>query len=185
MQTSNILSTHDPSNRLNLYFFALVIYYTHTLLCCIYLSVYWKDFPGGTSGKEPACQYKRHKRGGFDPWVGKIPWRRAGQPTPIFLPRVPHVQRNPAGYSHRFRKSPTRLKWLIRLSYMYWKSLFFRRIQGNSLFRHLIPLCCCFHPWNICKYFYKANWTVSVEYIISEYIYSIRSNIYALYALFT
>ena len=26
-----------------------------------------------TSGKEPACQYKRHKRGGFDPWVRKIP----------------------------------------------------------------------------------------------------------------
>ena len=24
---------------------------------------------------------------GFDPWVGKFPWRRAGQPTPVFLPR--------------------------------------------------------------------------------------------------
>ena len=23
---------------------------------------------------------------GFDPWVGKIPWRRAWQPTPVFLP---------------------------------------------------------------------------------------------------
>ena len=22
----------------------------------------------------------------FDPWVGKIPWRRAWQPTPVFLP---------------------------------------------------------------------------------------------------
>ena len=30
-------------------------------------------FPGGTSGKEPTCQCKRHKRRGFDPWVGKIP----------------------------------------------------------------------------------------------------------------
>ena len=28
------------------------------------------------SGKEPACQCRRCKRGGFDPWVGKIPWRR-------------------------------------------------------------------------------------------------------------
>ena len=26
------------------------------------------------------------KRPGFDPWVGKIPWRRAWQPTPVFLP---------------------------------------------------------------------------------------------------
>ena len=34
-------------------------------------------FPGGTSGKEPACQCRRHKRRGFDPWVGKNTWRRA------------------------------------------------------------------------------------------------------------
>ena len=31
------------------------------------------DFPGGTSGKEPACQCRRHKRCRFDPWVRKIP----------------------------------------------------------------------------------------------------------------
>ena len=43
-------------------------------------------FQGGTSGKEPACQCRRHKRHGFHPWVGKIPWRRAWQPTPVFLP---------------------------------------------------------------------------------------------------
>ena len=32
---------------------------------------------GGASGKEPACQCRRLKRHRFDPWVGKIPWRRA------------------------------------------------------------------------------------------------------------
>ena len=32
-------------------------------------------------------------RPGFDPWVGKIPWRRAWQPTPVFLPRESHGQR--------------------------------------------------------------------------------------------
>ena len=31
------------------------------------------DFPGGTSGKEPACQCRRHKKFWFDPWVRKIP----------------------------------------------------------------------------------------------------------------
>ena len=36
--------------------------------------------------KEPACHCKRCKRHEFDPWVGKIPWRRAWQPTPGFLP---------------------------------------------------------------------------------------------------
>ena len=35
-----------------------------------------QGFPGGTSNKEPACQNRRHKRLGFDPWVGKIPRRR-------------------------------------------------------------------------------------------------------------
>ena len=39
------------------------------------------SFPGGASGKEPACQCRRHKRIGFNPWVGKIPWGRKWQPT--------------------------------------------------------------------------------------------------------
>ena len=38
-------------------------------------------------------------RPGFDPWVGKIPWRRAWQPTPVFLPRESHGQRNLENYS--------------------------------------------------------------------------------------
>ena len=38
----------------------------------------------------------RHK---FDPRVGKIPWRRAWQPTPVFLPGESHGQRSLVGYS--------------------------------------------------------------------------------------
>ena len=30
--------------------------------------------PGGSNGKEPFCQHRRHERHGFDPWVGKIPY---------------------------------------------------------------------------------------------------------------
>ena len=41
--------------------------------------------PRWHSGKESTCQYKRSKRHRFDPWVGKIPWRRKWQPTPVFL----------------------------------------------------------------------------------------------------
>ena len=44
------------------------------------------DFPSGLSDKEPACQCRRRKRCRFYPWVGKISWRRAWQPTPVFLP---------------------------------------------------------------------------------------------------
>ena len=36
--------------------------------------------------KRIACQCWRHKRRKFNPWVGKIPWRRKWQPTPVFLP---------------------------------------------------------------------------------------------------
>ena len=43
-------------------------------------------FPGGASGKEPSCHCRRHKRLRFYPWVRKIPWKRARQPTPVFLP---------------------------------------------------------------------------------------------------
>ena len=38
--------------------------------------------PWWLSGKK-SCQCKRR---GFNPWVGKIPWRREWQPTPVFLP---------------------------------------------------------------------------------------------------
>ena len=59
------------------------------------------SFPGGTSGKEPTCQCKRC---GFEPWVGKIPWMRAWQLTPVFLPGESHGQRSLAGYSSCDRK---------------------------------------------------------------------------------
>ena len=56
-------------------------------------------FPGGTSCKEPACHCRKRKRHGFDPWIGKIPWRRKWKPTPVFLPGESHGQRSLAGYS--------------------------------------------------------------------------------------
>ena len=56
-------------------------------------------FPGGTSGKESTCQCRRHKRCEFNLWVRRIPWRRAWQPTPVFLPGKPHEQRSLMGYS--------------------------------------------------------------------------------------
>ena len=53
-------------------------------------------FLGGSDGKESACQCRGH---GFSPWVGKIPWRRKWQPTPIFLPGESHGQGNLADCS--------------------------------------------------------------------------------------
>jgi len=41
----------------------------------------------------------RCEQRGFDPWVGKIPWRRKWQATPVFLPGKSHGRRNLASYS--------------------------------------------------------------------------------------
>ena len=59
----------------------------------------WGDFPGGTRSKEPSCQCKRHEWCSLNTCVGKIPWSRAWQPTPIFLPGESHGQGSLAGYS--------------------------------------------------------------------------------------
>ena len=49
--------------------------------------------------KNTPANARDFKRGRFDPWVGKIPWRRAWQPTAVFLPGESHGQRSLAGYS--------------------------------------------------------------------------------------
>ena len=61
--------------------------------------IFHMGFLGGTSGKEPTYQCRRWKRCGFDPWAGTIPWKRAWQPTPVFLPGESHGQRNLVGSS--------------------------------------------------------------------------------------
>ena len=62
-------------------------------------------FPGGASGKESTCQCRRH---GFDPWVGKIHWRRKWQSTPILLPEKVRGYRSLAGYSPQdYKESDT------------------------------------------------------------------------------
>ena len=55
-----------------------------------------QGLPRWFSGKESTCQRRRL---GFDPWVGKIPWRRKWQPTQVFLPGKSHGQSCLVGYS--------------------------------------------------------------------------------------
>ena len=79
-------------------------------------------FPGGTSGKGAVCQRRRYKRWGFDPGVGKIPWRRAWKPTPVFSTGESHRQRSLAGYGNRVAMSRTKMKWLST-HWQLWNSL--------------------------------------------------------------
>ena len=51
------------------------------------------------SGDRIYPQCRRYKRCRFDPWVGKILWRKAWKRTPVSLPGESHGQRNLADYS--------------------------------------------------------------------------------------
>ena len=58
-------------------------------------------FPGGSDGKASRLQCRRPE---FNPWVGKILWRRKWQPTPVLLPGKSHGQRSLVDYSPYDRK---------------------------------------------------------------------------------
>ena len=63
------------------------------LLYCT--NLFRMGFPGGSDGRV----HLQCRRPGFDPWVGRISWRRARQPTPVFLPGESHGQRSLVGCS--------------------------------------------------------------------------------------
>ena len=96
----------DPASHLPNYptplFLFLNNWFTSKLLECNVSAAYCAvclhilsllGFPGGASGKEPGCQCRRCKRCELDPWIRKIPWRRAQPPTRVFLPVESHGQR--------------------------------------------------------------------------------------------
>ena len=62
--------------------------------------------------KNPLANAGDVKRCRFNPWIEKIPWKRAWQPTPVPLPRESLGWRRLAGYSHRVTKSRKQLKRL-------------------------------------------------------------------------
>ena len=118
--------------------------------------------PWWLSGKESACQCRRHR---FGPWVGKTPWSRKGQPTPVFLPGKSHEQRSMVGHSPWGHKESDTTEPLSR-------SLLLRRgsSQGssgwrlkrislgrNALWGHV---CMCF-TYN-CSFSHKPCSTLSV-----------------------
>ena len=90
--------------------------WTYVQNICAYIihaHTHINSFPGSFSGKEPTCQCRRFKRQGFNPRVGKIPWRRKWQHTAVFLPgESPWTERILAGYGPWNGKSWTQLKQL-------------------------------------------------------------------------
>ena len=75
-------------------------------------------FPGGTSGKESACQCRRWE---FYPWVGKTPRRRQWQFMLVFLPGESDGQRSLVGTVHGVTKSCTRLSTMNTTPNVHWE----------------------------------------------------------------
>ena len=69
-------------------------------------------FPGGTGGKEPACQCWKYKRGGFDPWVRRSPGKGNGYPLQYSLLENPMARGSWQATVHGVAKSQTQLKQL-------------------------------------------------------------------------
>ena len=88
-----------------LFLLSLFFLFLQELNTFIWNIVIWaRGFPHSSVGKKicPQC-----RRPGFYSSVGKIPWRRKWQPTPVFLPGDSHGQRSLAGYCPWGRKSRT------------------------------------------------------------------------------
>ena len=113
----------------------------------------WKQLPWWLSGKESACQCRRCK---FNHWVGKIPWRREWQPTPVLLPEESHRQRSLEGYSRSGAMLSNLVGRMTRVATEHlkchgrrWRIEFFKKLKkkiifdlaGSSLPRTGFPLC--------------------------------------------
>ena len=81
---------------------------------------------GGSDGKSICLQLRRP---GFDPWVGKIPWRRKWQPTPVLLPWKSHGRKSLAGYSPWGRSQ----SWLSDFTFTFF--------QFSSVAQSCLTLC--------------------------------------------
>ena len=75
--------------------------------------------PSWLSGKEAACQYRRCR---FDPWAGKIPWRRKWPTHSRILGQRFHGQRSLAGYSPQGRRESDTTEHALRRSSQAWRS---------------------------------------------------------------
>ena len=85
-------------------------------------------FPGGSEIKASACNFGRP---GFDPWVGKIPWRRKWQPTPVFLPGESQGRGSLVGCRLWGR---TELDTTERLHFTYYLDYFIASLSLNVLY---------------------------------------------------
>ena len=136
------------------------------------------------------------RKAAFDPWVGKIPWRRKWQPTPVFLPGKSHGERNLAGYSPWVTKSQTWLSYwahahILKSVQPLWEYIRSLLTIAHVYFRSLAPggtYCprCCW--WDVAvmkdwkrmglpgyRRFRVAMWTVDCRNFNLHYTLSVKT----------
>ena len=104
------------------------------------------------SGKESACQ---HGRCAFNPWFGKISWRRKWQPTLVFLPGKFHGQRSLAGYSLWNHKELDRTEQLSMARTIYHLLNYFSARLGKD--KICIPSLCPLSSGQECRLGFSHN----------------------------
>ena len=100
-------------------------------------------FPGGSDCKASACGSicLQCRTPGFDPWFGKIPWRRKWQPTSVFLPGKFCRQRSLAGYSPWGHKEWGTTEWITLSLFLLFSFFHFQDLNNVViLLFNLIPL---------------------------------------------
>ena len=109
---------HSPSQK-------KIFSFSYLYNTCVHAIQLWTinseliGLPRWYSVKESVCQCRRHKRNGFDPWVGKSPWSRKWQPAPVFLPEKFHEQRGLVGYSPWGCKESGKTEHSSRVSWLF------------------------------------------------------------------
>ena len=105
------------------------------------IHLFW-GFPGGSDGKaSETCN-----AGGFNPWVGKIPWRRKLQPTPVILPGKFHGLRSLVGYSpwgHKESETTEQLHSHSQYTYLLLQSVWisYAVLSSQNFQRHWLIFC--------------------------------------------
>ena len=116
--------------------FLLFTWMQSTVYFCLILPIIW--LTGITSGEESTFQCRRQERHGFYPWAGKIPWRKAWQPTPVFLPGESHGQKAWRATVHSITKSWTQLSRLSMRALAYSEAQILKPWLRNEFSEHAV-----------------------------------------------
>ena len=122
---------------------------------CIWAS----QVPGGSSGKELACQRRTHRRRGFILLVRKIPWKRAWQPTPVFLPEESPWTEELGGLQSMGSK---RVRHDLETVYIYIHIHVSMHDWANCVCTYACVMLSCVQllvtPWTVCPCLFLCPW---------------------------